>query len=421
MYATTAHILTWLLAAVATAGVIIRPFKIPEAVWAVAGAVLLVVTRLLQPREAWIGIASGLNVYLFLTGMMLLAEVARQEKLFDWLAALATKKANGSANRLFILIYLVGIAVTALLSNDATAVVLTPAVVAAMRTAKITAPRPYLFICAFIANAASFVLPISNPANLVIYGSHMPALPQWLSTYLLPSLVSIVATFLLLYGLQRKQLTGRIATDISVPPLGPGGKLAGWGIIGTTVALLLASALNIPLGLPTALAGALTALIIIIRTGRRPAVFLTKISWSILPLVAGLFVIVEALNKTGLIKTLGSVLQQYAAQSIPLTAWVSGLLVGFGTNLTNNLPAGLIAGHVIQSARTPHLIQSAVLIGIDLGPNLSVTGSLATILWLIALRREGIRVSAVNFLRLGAWVMTIALVATLGTLYLMAG
>ncbi len=417
----TAHILTWLLAAVATAGVIIRPFKIPEAVWAVAGAVLLVFTRLLQPREAWVGIASGLNVYLFLAGMMLLAEVARQEQLFDWLAALATKKASGSANRLFVLIYLVGIAVTALLSNDATAVVLTPAVAAAMRTAKISAPLPYLFICAFIANAASFVLPIANPANLVIYGAHMPALQEWLSTYLLPSLVSIAVTFLLLYRLQRKQLSAHIATDIPVPPLSRGGKTAGWGIVGTTVGLLAASFLNIQLGLPAALAGTLIMLIVIVRTGRRPAVFLTKISWSVLPLVAGLFVIVEALHKTGLIQVLSSVLEHYSAQSIPLTAWVSGLLVGFGTNLTNNLPAGLIAGHVIQSAPTPHLIQSAVLIGIDLGPNLSVTGSLATILWLIALRREGITVSAVNFLRLGAWVMTIALVATLGTLYLTAG
>ena len=67
----------------------------------------------------------------------------------------------------------VGTLVTIFLSNDATAVVLTPAVAAATRTAKVE-PLPYLFICAFIANAASFVLPISNPANLVLYGDHMP-------------------------------------------------------------------------------------------------------------------------------------------------------------------------------------------------------------------------------------------------------
>ena len=108
--------------------------------------------------------------------MMLLAEIAREEGLFDWLAAVATSHASGSPRRLFLLIYGVGTVVTIFLSNDATAVVLTPAVAAAVKAAKAKEPLPYLLICAFIANAASFVLPISNPANLVIYGSRMPPL-----------------------------------------------------------------------------------------------------------------------------------------------------------------------------------------------------------------------------------------------------
>ena len=102
---------------------------------------------------------------------MLLAETAREEKLLDWLAAHATRRAKGSPTRLFLLIYGVGTVVTIFLSNDATAVVLTPAVAAAMRVAEVERPLPYLLICAFIANAASFVLPISNPANLVIYAA----------------------------------------------------------------------------------------------------------------------------------------------------------------------------------------------------------------------------------------------------------
>ena len=117
----------------------------------------------------------GLDVYLFLTGMMLFAELARQEGLFDWLASLAVSSAKGSPRRLFLLVYAVGTIVTVFLSNDATAVVLTPAVYAATRAAG-AKPLPYLFICAYIANAASFVLPISNPANLVIFGARMPSL-----------------------------------------------------------------------------------------------------------------------------------------------------------------------------------------------------------------------------------------------------
>src|SRR5258708_35761616 len=100
--------------------------------------------------------------------MMLLAELARQEGLFDWLAALAVEHARGSPQRLFALVYAVGTIVTVFLSNDATAVVLTPAVYAATRAAG-AAPLPYLFACAVIANAASFPLPISNPAKLRIF------------------------------------------------------------------------------------------------------------------------------------------------------------------------------------------------------------------------------------------------------------
>src|SRR5580698_2049854 len=172
-------IVIWIISVAAIAGVIFRPFRVPEAIWAVAGALLLVILRTILPRDALSGVAKGTDVYLFLLGMMLLAEVAREEKLFDWLAVQAVRHARGSPKRLFGLIYLVGIAVTVLLSNDATAVVLTPAVAAAVKTAKVTRPLPYLLICAFIANAAAFVLPISNPANLVIYGASIPSLLHW--------------------------------------------------------------------------------------------------------------------------------------------------------------------------------------------------------------------------------------------------
>src|SRR5690348_1387883 len=139
---------TWTIAAIATAGVIVRPFGTPEALWAVLGAVILVATGLISPADALTGIARGGDVYLFLFGMMLLAETARAEGLFDWLAAHATRRARGSAARMFVLIYGVGTIVTVFLSNDATAVVLTPAVAAAARTARAEQPLPYLLICA---------------------------------------------------------------------------------------------------------------------------------------------------------------------------------------------------------------------------------------------------------------------------------
>src|SRR5580692_8836531 len=201
---------TWAIAALATFGVIARPWHLPEYIWAIAGAPLLVLLNLLPWPDALTAAGKGTDVYFFLAGMMLLAEVARKEGLFDWLAAQAVRSSKGSAKRLFLIVYVVGIVVTVLLSNDATAVVLTPAVYAATRAAKVE-PLPYLFICAFIANAASFVLPISNPANLVVFGAQMPPLAEWLRHFALPSVAAIVVTYAVLRWTQRGALDKQVA------------------------------------------------------------------------------------------------------------------------------------------------------------------------------------------------------------------
>jgi arsenical pump membrane protein len=406
----SSHLAIWIIAALAVAGVIIRPFNSAEALWAVGGAVLLVALGLITPTTALAGIAKGTDVYLFLTGMMLLAEVARSEGLFDWLAARATRHAGGSPRQLFLLIYLVGTVVTIFLSNDATAVVLTPAVAAAVRTAKAEQPLPYLLICAFIANAASFVLPISNPANLVIYGSHMPPLLQWLPRYLLPSVVSIAVTYVLLRWTQRQALHQSIAADVPVPALPFGGRIAAAGIAVTALVLLGASAMDMQLGLPTCVAGVATAVIVLAFQPGKAWIIVKDVSWGVLPLVAGLFVLVEALNETGLVAIIGSLLREAAAHSAAGAAWAAGIAVALGSNLANNLPVGLIGGSVLQSDHISDQVTRAILIGVDLGPNLSVTGSLATILWLAALRRERVSVGAGRFLKWGAIVMPPALV-----------
>lgn len=407
----------WIISLVSIAGVILRPFRVKEAIWAVAGAGLLVVLQLISPGDAWAGITKGTDVYLFLFGMMLLAEVAREERLFDWLAAKAVVLARGSAKRLFALTYLVGIAVTGLLSNDATAVVLTPAVAAAMRAAKVAKPLPYLLICAFIANAASFLLPISNPANLVIYGTSIPSLLHWIPRYLGSSVLSIGVTYLLLYRTQRRDLQEPLEMAIDLPGLSSTGRSAAWGIGVTAVVLLASSAWNIPLGLPTAITGFLTSAFVLVRAKKTPVQIIKGISWLVLPLVAGLFVIVEALNKTGLIRVLSQLLRHAATRDVVGATWGSGIGIALISNGMNNLPSGLIAADAVQAAHVPEMVRSAALIGVDLGPNLSVTGSLATILWLTALRREGQSVSGWTFLKLGSIVMLPALVAAIAALW----
>ncbi|WP_019936752.1 arsenic transporter [Bordetella sp. FB-8] len=406
----------WAIAAVSALGVITRPFRLPEAVWAVLGALLLCLLGRLPWLDALHAVGKGTDVYLFLVGMMLASELARKEGLFDYMAVLAARRADGSATRLFFLLYCVGTVVTVLMSNDATAVVLTPAVLAVVRTVNARKPLPYLYICAFVANAASFVLPISNPANLVIFGENMPSLGQWLSRFLLPSALSIVLTYLILRVLLRESLVQSLDKQPQVPRLSAAGKATGWGIVLMAAVMLAASALGVSLGWPTFVAGIAVFLGVCIQKRHLQWDYLAEISWSVLPLVAGLFVLVEGLARTGVIAWLAHVLGTVSAQSAQHAGLLSGLFVALASNLINNLPAGLIAGNTVAAAHAPAHVLNAVLVGIDLGPNLSVTGSLATILWLAALRREGVEVKALAFLKLGAAVMLptllVALVST---------
>lgn len=412
MASPTAVVLTWMIVALVVAGILVRPLRLPEAVWALAGAALVVAFGLLPLRQAGAAIAKGADVYLFLIGMLLLSETARREGLFDWVAGHAVAAARGSTARLFALVYGVGVVVTVFLSNDATAVVLTPAVFAAARRARV-APLPLLLVCAFVANAASFVLPISNPANIVLYGDHTPPLLDWLARFTLPSVLAIAATYVALRWTQREALRAASATDIDIAPLSGGGRAALIGLGLTALLLMAVSALDLKLGLPTALLGLATTACVLLRRRQSPWPLLREVSWSVLPLVAGLFVLVDALAGIGVVARLAHGLADGAAQAPDATAAIAGAAIAVGSNLVNNLPAGLLAASAIGAAPLPQRVIDALLIGVDLGPNLSVTGSLATILWLQAIRREGADIGFRAFLRAGARVMPPALLLAL--------
>lgn len=410
-----ATIATWGICALSTAGVIVRPFRWPEAIWAMLGALLLVAAGLLPLSAAVAATGKGGDVYLFLTGMMLLSETARRNGVFDWVAAIAVRQARGSTPRLFALVYVAGVITTTFLSNDATAVVLTPAVYAAARQARAD-PLPLLFACALVANAASFVLPISNPANLVLYGGAMPPLGQWFASFALPSVGAIVATFVALRWAERARIAGACARDVARGALSAGGKAALAGIVATAAVLLGASAFDRALGLPTCIAGVATTVFVAAMTRTSPIAIARDVSWSVLPLVAGLFVLVEALDRSGVIAAIAAWLRALSANPA-YAATVAASALAVGSNLINNLPAGLIASEAVAQAHPPRLVVDALLIAVDLGPNLSITGSLATILWLQAIRREGEDVGFWRFVKVGAVTtipaLAVALVARL--------
>ena len=424
-----AHFLLPIIVAASIFLMLLRPRGIAEVYWIGGGALLLIALGLVPLPLAGRAIAEGADVYLFLLGMMLLSELAREHGVFDWLSSQVVGHAQGSATRLFTLVYFAGTAVTIFMSNDATAVVLTPAILHATGKAKV-APLPYLFACALIANAASFVLPISNPANLVVFHGQMPPLAQWLASYAIPSALSILATYAVLRWLFRADLQSPLPRFVTghdfsraeklnqneealAPVLTVQGKTVLAGLAVMAAVLLIASSLGKDLGLPTCLAALAVTGVVSILARSNPWPLAKQISWSTLALVAGLFILVRAVESIGALALTQRALHWAQAQSPAAGALITGFAVAIANNLVNNLPLGLIAGSTLQAAHAHGLLADAVLIGVDLGPNLSITGSLATILWLLALRRENLQVGVWSFLRVGLLAMPIALLAAL--------
>jgi arsenical pump membrane protein len=413
-----AHLLLWTIIAASVALMLVRPRGVPEVYWIGGGVLLLLLLRLINLKLVWHAAGKALDVCFFLIGMMLLCELAREHGVFDWLSAVAVRKADGSCLKLFTLVYAVGTVVTVFLSNDATAVVLTPAILTAVRKAKVQ-PLPYLFVCAFIANAASFLLPISNPANLVVFHDAMPPLGKWLLAFAVPCLLSIGTTYMVLRWVYRKELCESIDHPVESASLTASGKLVLVSAALMIAVLLTASSLGKDLGLPTCLSALVITAIVCVKERANPAHFAREISWETLALVAGLFVMVDAIENIGAMRYPAEWLTWVQHRGVVAGDLTAGFAVGIANNLVNNLPLGLIVGSTLHAAQARGPINEALLIAVDLGPNLSITGSLATILWLIALRKEKLDVTFWDFLKVGALAMPTALLAALGGAILM--
>jgi arsenical pump membrane protein len=230
-----------------------------------------------------------------------------------------------------------------------------------------------------------------------------------------PSVLSILATYAVMRWIFRQELRCTIEAEVEQQHLDTQGMLVIGGLALVVAILLIASALGMDLGLPTCLAALAVTAVVSIRARSNPWKLATEISWSTLALVAGLFILVDAAESAGALRLTGQALAWAQSLAPAVGALVAALVVGVGNNLVNNLPLGLIAGGTLQAAHANGLIADVVLIGVDLGPNLSITGSLATILWLLALRKQGVELSFWLFLRVGAFAMPIAMALAVGS------
>ena len=379
-----------------------------EAWWAAGGALALVATRALSPHDAARALSRGLHVYLFLIGMMALAEFARAEGLFDWIASRAVHAARGSRSRLLLLVYGAGVATTAFLSNDATIVVLTPAVIDAIRRTD-ARPHAFVFACALVANAASFVLPIANPSNLLFFADKVPTLGGWLASFALASVASVVLTYAALALVFRREVAPPLVVDdghAAAPR-----PLAFTVLAASAVMLVVTSSLDGPLGNVTFGCGAVAALVSATRDRTLPLQIVRGIAWPVVALTAALFVLVEALDAAGASALPRALFAWAAHQAGPVAQIGVAVAAALASNLVNNLPVGLDLGKYVGTMHPPSALSAAALVGVNVGPNFTANGSLATLLWLAILRREGVAIGPLRFAAVGLLAAPLALIA----------
>ncbi len=400
--------------------IMIRPYRLPEAVTASAGALLMLLCRLISPEDVVSVIAGQWNVFGFFLGLMVISAVADQAGVFDVLAGNLARWAGGSARRLYLAVFLTGVLITAFLSNDATALLLTPVVYALVTRLRLPA-LPFMFACTFIADSASFLLPVSNPINVLVTDSFGGGLGPFLHYLFLPSVLCILCNIGLFAWIFRRSLSlsYRYTSPILEAPATPATssrffRVTLVGLCVIALSYVLASLWRIPLSV-VALGGCGVLLggarwnggLDWKRLGR-------EVSWPLFAFVAGMFLLVRGVENVGVTTQVGhwllAIAGPYPLPGLLLTAF--GVTVG--ANLINNVPMALVMvsalhGVGVTSTSHPSLIYATIL-GADLGPNVTTVGSLATMLWLLILRRKGLDISTLEYLKLGLTVVPVMLV-----------
>ncbi|MFF6865931.1 MULTISPECIES: SLC13 family permease [Streptomyces] len=412
---------------------VLRPRGLPEAVAAVPAAVLVVALGTVTPREAWEQTRTLLPVVVFLALVLMLAYLCAKEGLFEAVGAAVARRCGGSPRRLLAGVFAMACAVTAVLSLDATAVLLTPVVLATASRAGARA-RPHVYATAHLANSASLLLPVSNLTNLLAFTASGLSFTRFAALMALPWLAAIAVE----YAVFRRFFRADLAEPVPASPtrVGPAPtKTPDAGGAGpaappaptvprftvVVVALTLAGfALASPAGVAPAWAALGGVLVLGGRALARRHVTPREMAGAAAPLfcvfVLALGIVVGAVMTGGAASGLGRLLPD--GDSLPALLGVAAV-AALLANLVNNLPAVLALLPLAAPAGPAQVL--AVLIGVNLGPNLTYVGSLATLLWRRLLHRQGVEVELGLFTRLGLLTVPATVAASTAALWVALG
>ncbi|MBN1188903.1 MAG: arsenic transporter [Dehalococcoidales bacterium] len=408
----------------AIALVMIRPRPLNEATASALGAAVMILTAVVSPDQAWDVLKENAGILLFFLGLMVISIIADQAGFFEWCAFKSVRLAKGSSKALLGLIFGLGSVLTAFFSNDATALVLTPIVFVIVTRLKLN-PLPFVFACAFIANAASMLLPVSNPVNLLAVERFHLTLGEFLKHLLIPGILIISLNFGIFMIIFRRVLSPFQCDNAPDNPV----KIDRYflavtaGLVIIAAGYIIVSVYGLPLSYPAA--GGAVLLLVCSLLFRRLNIkkVASGISWSVFLFIFALAVMVRGLENAGVTQFLADKLAEMSSSG-QLQALLSVTFgTALGSNLINNWSMMMVSVSSLSAQGTglDSILVYGAIMGADLGPNIAILGSLSSILWLSLLKKRGLDIHPLQFIKLGLIVTPAVMVIGVLALYLCAG
>ena len=348
---------------------------------------------------------------------------------FEWAALHVARWGRGHGRRLFVLIVLLGAAVSALFANDGAALILTPIVIAMLRALgfKDKATLAFVMAAGFIADTASLPLVVSNLVNIVSADFFKVGFGEYASVMVPVDLVSIAATLGALMLFFRRDIPQAYDVGALRAPheaiRDAATFRAGWVVL----ALLLAGFFLLePLGVPVSAVAAAGAILLLVIAGRGRVIETRKVlrgaPWQVVIFSLGMYLVVYGLRNAGLTDHLAALLDRTAQGGVWGAAFGTGIIAAILSSVMNNMPTVLVGALSIDAAHATGAVKEAMIyanvIGCDLGPKLTPIGSLATLLWLHVLGQKGVRIGWGYYFRVGVTLTVPVLLITLGALAL---